>query len=224
VPANTNQALCLTAECSWNYHDAVAGLARAKRDGVDVEGIPALAAKAHAALAPVESQPLIDRLTLLGMSMMHGKDAAQVQAWLHETARLLADLPEDILFDAIDECVKEHGRVFAPTVGEIRERADSALRLRQRVASRLQQVADLIASGVDVPAADPVKSWMSPPEPAFREQDRCSPEDAAQILSELGISSTAAATAKRHLGPLGKPTREDYIALGVDPSSLGAAA
>ena len=46
----------------------------------------------------------------------------------------------------------------------------------------------------------------------------CRPEEARAIMDEVGIPEMDAP--KRTLGPLRKPTRADYIALGVDPAIL----
>lgn len=211
---------CLLTDGQWDHPDAVRGIARLKRDGL-VDTIPALSTAAIAALAPVSTTALVDRLTLLGLSMPGGKDGPQMSAWLHETGRLLHDLPEDILFNAIDECVKEPGRIFVPTVGEIREKAAGPLRQRERTAARLRKMAILIEDGEDIPPAEPEMKWSWPvKEEVFDESTRCTPEEAAAICAEFGLSSTATAMATRHLGPAKAPTRADYIALGVDPSIL----
>lgn len=219
VPVAVSRALDLHFNGYWDYPEACRALAKAKRDGF-ADAIPAIAASALAALAPVQPQALIDRLTMLGMSMMHGKDPAQVKAWLHETARLLSDLPQDILFTAIDECVKEPGRVFVPTVGEIREKAMEPMRTMERTAARLNRVAKLIEEGADIPPAEPEKSWDWRNQQEVVEPNRCTPEEAAAILAEFGLKGSTAESLTRHLGAPRKPTRADYIAMGVDPATL----
>lgn len=220
LPAEVSSALRCAYSGEWDYKDACTALAVGKRDGFDQQ-FPVLADEAQAALAPIPAGKLIDRLTLLGMSMMHGKSSEQVRAWMHETARLLADLPQSILFEAIDECVKEPGRVFAPTVGEIREKAAEPLRKLERTAARLRRVAMLIEEGVDVPAAEhPEARPWNRPIPDFDETQRCTPEQAASVLSEFGLRSGVLNKVAANLGPRRLPTRADYIAMGVDPAFL----
>lgn len=219
MPPAIVSALSLDISYDYEYSDAMRALSRAKHDGF-LEVIPQLAAKAIAASVPVEHQPLIDRLTMLGMSMMHGKDSAQIQAWLHETARLLGDIPEGVLFDAIDGCVQEPGRVFVPSVGEIRERASEALRKQERRAARLNRLATLIAEGVQIP------DWVDPPKwgearSEFREDDRCTPEQAKAILAEFGLPSGFSDKLAGLLQPEPPKSRADLIAEGSEPPPIG---
>lgn len=58
------------------------------------------------------------------------------------------------------------------------------------------------------------------PDPAKRDFVPCSPEQAAAIMDEYGLGTESRQTLKRHIGPPRKPTREDYIAMGVDPALL----
>ena len=53
------------------------------------------------------------------------------------------------------------------------------------------------------------------------EPEPCSPEAAREIAQEFGIPELGTKPAPR--GPLRTPTREDYIAMGVDPAVLGEA-
>lgn len=217
VPPAIVRALNLDSGLSSNYNDQIKSLSRAKHEGF-LDVLPSLADKAAVALAPVEMGSLIDRLTMLGMSMANGRDADQIKAWLHETARLLSDLPQDVLFEAIDECVKEPGRVFAPSVGEIREKAATPLKTRERRAARLRNLANLIAEGVEIP------DWQPPafatPTPAFREEDRCTPEEAAAILKEFGIKSSLGDHLANYLKPEQPKSRADHIAAGREPPPL----
>lgn len=211
-------ALALDAGISYDYHSEIGGLSRAKAEGW-LGAIPALAEKARAALVPVEPQALIDRLTMLGMSMANGKDAEQVKAWLHETARLLADLPQFVLFDAIDDLVKEPGRVFLPSVGEIREKAAARLQKEERRAARLARHAKLIAEGVTIPDYQPPRPTWSD-EPEKRDEPNCTPEQAAAILKEFGLPSTFSAAA--YLKPEPPKSRADLIAEGITPPPIRA--
>ncbi|MFA6031829.1 MAG: hypothetical protein WC889_02880 [Myxococcota bacterium] len=111
-------------------------------------------------------------------------------AWLHETGRLLADLPQDILAAAIDTAVMQSARGFMPSVGEIRAIAEPHARTR-----RLQE--DRLRAAID---------W-TPPVPVPVEPT-CTPEEAAAILAEEGIK-----LAERPLQA--QPTLADYIELGL---------
>ena len=217
VPPAVVRALCLDSGLAFHYPDALKCLARAKQEGL-LDVLPSLAGKAALALAPVEMGSLIDRLTILGMSMANGRDADQIKAWLHETARLLADLPQDVLFEAIDECVKEPGRVFAPSVGEIREKAATPLKVRERRAARLRYYCNLIDEGVEIP------EWVPPtfgaPPPLLREEDQCTPEEAAAILKQYGIRSAMGNRLADYLKPEPPKSRADHIAAGREPPPL----
>jgi hypothetical protein len=219
VPEAIVLKLWLASE-TMEYPAQLRALARAKHEGT-LAAIPALADKAAAALVPVDHKELINRLTMLGMSMANGKDAEQIRAWLHETARLLSDLPKRVLFDAIDDCVKEPGRVFVPSVGEIREKAAASLQRQERIAARLRKLANLIAEGVELPEwvePTPGRFIISPaPEP---EKEVCTPEQAAAILAEFGLSSSSGAKLAGMLQPQPERTRADYIAEGRDPPPL----
>lgn len=186
----------------------------AKHQGF-LDAIPALADKAAAALAPVERQTLLDRLTMLGMSMANGKDSDQVKAWLHETARLLSDLPQGVLFDAIDECVKEPGRVFCPSVGEIRDRAAQTLHRKEAHSARLRLLANLIAEGLEIP------EWAAPPnyKPAEPEPF-CTPEQAASILAEFSLPAAYGERLAGFLKPEAPMSRADMIAVGKVPPPI----
>jgi hypothetical protein len=215
IPAHIASALALCGSY-FEYADQVRGLARAKHDGF-LEAIPALADRALAALAPVDEKALLDRLTMLGMSMAHGKAPEEQTAWLHEATRLLSDLPQAIVFDAIDECVKEPGRVFAPSVGEIRAKAAGPLQQREREAARLRRLAILIAEGAEIPdwiRPDYVASAPPPPEPV------CTPEEATAILAEFGIKSLFAEKLAGMLKPEQPKSRADMIAEGIEPPCI----
>ena len=201
----------------FDFPDQLRSLSKAKHRGF-LAAIPALADKAAATLAPVDPQALLDRLTMLGMSMAHGKTPEEQRAWLHETARLLGDLPESILFDAIDECVKEPGRVFAPAVGEIREKASGPLHEKERAAARLRRYANLIAEGVDIP------EWVEPTSPQWSVPQQpkkiCTPEEARAILVEYGLRGTVAESVAGMLKPDHPKSRAELIAEGKEPPPL----
>jgi hypothetical protein len=177
--------------------------------------LPRLIDAHEAALRPVSSDWLQKRLRLLWKSsVVNG--SLDATAWLHETGRLLADIPQDILSDAIDRCVKESDRGFMPTVGQIRAVADPKFRLREMHARRLAAIRDNDAADPKPAAeqaspapeiaestADMLKRlWptMSKHEPGSRDRD-----DAATLNPDRECKS---------------PNREDYIRLfGVDPEA-----
>lgn len=199
------------------YASGKKALARAKHEGL-LDAIPALADRAAAALQPVDSKRLLDRLTLLGMTMLHGKSAEEQRAWLHETVRLLSDLPERIVFDAVDSCVKEPGRVFAPTVGEILAKAGPVLERAERQAANLRQLANLIAEGVEIPEYEP-DPWGRPLN--HPEVKPCSGEEADAILREFGLRGSPQGDKLAGMLAPDKPkSRSDYIAAGEVPPPI----
>ena len=211
VPPQVATVLWLNAEGDYWREDALKRLAHAKRQGC-IDAIPALAERATAALAPIPRQSLIDRLTMLGMSMTNGKDAEQIKIWLHETARLLEDLPECVLLPAIDECVKEPGRVFVPSVGEIRAKAEPQLRKIQRQAARLNRLKQMLAEDVEIPDVPP-----EPPrwgETEKRTEPNCTPEEAAAILAEFGLKSSFGSSLAGMLKPEEPKTTQQMAAEG----------
>lgn len=62
------------------------------------------------------------------------------------------------------------------------------------------------------------------PPPQSPKPEYCTPEQAAAIMEEFGLRSETRETIRRHLGPPRKPTRQDYIDMGVDPAVLDAEA
>jgi hypothetical protein len=113
----------------------------------------------------------------------------------------LRDVPADILKAACRAYINEPGTRFFPRgAGEIRAFTNPLMTQR---AVRARRLSDMAKASDD----------------EFDEESRCSPEDAAAIVAEFGLRNEASAT-PRPVGNLRKPTREDYIALGVDPSVL----
>jgi hypothetical protein len=167
-----------------------------------------LAIQHRASLRPVEQDWLRQRLTLMGAAFGHERNPDRATAWLHETRRLLSDLPGDILAHAIDEAIKGSDRGFMPQVGQIRAIADPMRSDREREALRLEAIVKLIerpcARSAPDAAAETTTEW-------------CTPEQASAIIEEFGIRERAAAPAPT--GPRRRPTIEDYVALGLDRSS-----
>lgn len=220
--------MSLQTSCNWDHRSESRALSIAKRDG-NLDKLQALADAALEALTPVDPTALRQRLTFLGMTMLHGKGEAEITAWLHETVRLLQDLPQHHLFTAIDECVKEPGRVFAPTVGEIRERVAEPLQRAEREACRLRRLAKLVAEGVEIPdweepELSPWEVRAASPEP----KQYCTGEEAREILREQGLLGTVTGDVLEKAlvaGQAGQPapqTRADYIRQGMTPPSIKA--
>lgn len=206
---------CLEDDYPGNWSSTRA-LSIIKRDG-GVEAIPALADALAAKLVPIDRTRLRQRLAMLGAAMAPNRSGQDAGAWLEHMTRGLADLPEELLLTAIDDWVKVSK--FPPSVAELREMVDPKVARLRRDASRLDAIARLIASGADVPAARaPIDEWKNPA--PVEAVEPCTPEQAAEIMSEFGLSSAAKEMVRTALGPPRKPTREDYLALGVDPATL----
>src|SRR4051794_14621369 len=77
IPPQVSTLLVLSFGGSFQQDSAMRALAQAKHEGF-INAIPALAGKALEALQPCPQNALVDRLTLLGMSMANGKDAEQI--------------------------------------------------------------------------------------------------------------------------------------------------
>lgn len=157
------------------------------------------------ALAPVPTEWLAERLRLLWKSSpVNG--SLDATAWVHETGRLLMDIPQDILATAIDEAVKKSERGFMPTIGEIRKIAEPRLRDLRLERWRLEQVV----------AHEEPKT--AEPEP------RCTPEEADRIRREVGIKyPDDGATRPADYIPVEQrtaPDREWYLRHGYDPDAL----
>jgi hypothetical protein len=166
-----------------------------------------LRAETDRALTPVAVDWLADRLRLLWKSsaMSGSLDAT---AWLHETTRLLRDLPQSVLAWAIDEAVRKSERGFMPTVGEIRVIAEPMAETLRRNLRRLEAV------------CSPGKPTEEGPLP---KDQRCTPEEAAEIRRACGIKyDDDAATRHADWIPVEQraaPTREDYLRWGIDPDA-----
>lgn len=142
----------------WSARDALASLPSDVRPCDLAADASALAA----ALIPCPDDRRRARLTRMGLAFGHDRDPDRAAAWLNETARLLADLPDDILADALDLAVKGAGRGFMPAVGQIRAHADPLLTARKTQAARLAAMAEA-ARPRPVPAAKASEEVERPP-------------------------------------------------------------
>jgi hypothetical protein len=136
-------------------------------DREQIDTTPLIAAH-EAALAPPTQDWLAARLTQLWKSTTPS-GSLDAKSWLHETGRLLMDIPRDILSFAIDEAMRQSVRGFTPSVGEIRAIADPQLKRRKLHCWRLKKI-------------DRLK-----PEPPLSESERCTPEQAEEIRKAAGI-------------------------------------
>lgn len=80
-------------------------------------------------------------------------DPKDLATWLTETTALLADLPHDILADAIDTAIKTRTHGFMPSVGEIRAIADPVTQQRGNLLFRIALVGAEMAKREDEAAA-----------------------------------------------------------------------
>lgn len=224
----------------WNSARALSLL---KRDGLDAD-LPAVVEAARQSLVPMGRERLRQRLTLLGSAMAPGRSAQDAAAWLEHMAQGLRDIPEDLILSAIDEWVKSSR--FPPTVADIRECTERHMTRRRVDLARLEAIERLIASGDGdhiQPAPPFFDDWRQAPD-TWDESKRCTPEQARAILEDYphlrgpirdSLRNVAdpgrpdrAEAPRAHIGAdviqqsetARKPTRADYIALGVDPAIL----
>lgn len=226
MPPEVRTALADGYGGEWSCPRALALL---KRDG-DVGPVRALAEAVNFARQPVAREPLRQRLSALGMTMAPNRAPAEATVWLNETMRLLGDLPQDILFEAIDALQKTSK--FLTTVAEIREIAEPKVAARAKDASRLEAMARYLASGQPIPTlpSRPAPQPKAPEKPITAEEM----EELNAMMKRAGCytrwrddgssyqlkTKESLSGAPRHEGPPRKPTRQDYIDLGVDPAVL----
>jgi hypothetical protein len=192
--------------------------------------LPELAEAAAAAAAlcqPASDTVLTQRLAALGMTMAPNRAPAEAAMWLHETRRLLKDLPEDLLGEAIDECQRR--LKFLPTVAEVRALAEPEMDRRRRDHARLDAMHRYVESGQPVPKMLPPQRPLLDRRGETMSEEDC--EELNRILENLGacsryrpdgsryqVKETTARRADR--GPPTLPTRQDYLDWGVDPAVL----
>jgi hypothetical protein len=198
----------------WN---AVTAAGAIRRDGY-ADRVPSMVAALRASLAPAPADWIDDRLTLAWMAHGHGKSEDAATAWLHETSRLLCDLPFDILARSIDLAIQQSERGFLPQVGQIRAIADERVAARSRVLDRLGAVARALAA----PAPE------KPKDDGFTLESETA-ESTADILKRIWPTMAQhqpgyqSGEGKLNLNPereCRKPTRADYVRMGVTPEAL----
>jgi hypothetical protein len=203
------------------------GKALARLDSSRHGEIAAACEAADAARQPMNRDRLVQRLTAVGMVMAPNRPPAEASVWVRETARLLGDVPEDILCEAIDALQKR--LKFLPTVAEIREIAEPRTEARNRVFFRLDAMRRYLQSGQPIP-----RIGQSAKSPYERRGEPMSAEDTASLneyLESAGSCFRYSEDGTRRqvkeykpvqagLPPRRMPTRQDYIDMGVDPEVL----
>lgn len=101
----------------------------------------------RAALNPASSQWFGKRLPVFWTLFMAARpaDPRALTIWMAETARLLGDIPQDIVAYAIDEAIRTSGHGFMPSVGEIRSIADPLIAERRLYVQRLVEMEAALA-------------------------------------------------------------------------------
>jgi hypothetical protein len=121
--------------------------------------------------------------------------------WLLVAWGTLRDTPTDLLKRGCEHArrVADHPAKIVPAVmDEIRETWDY----------RRTRRSEIIADQHRMTALPPPR------------ETPCTPEQAAEIMAEMGLSSEAKETARKALGPRRTPTRQDYLDMGVAPDVL----
>lgn len=163
--------------------------------------LAALLRQANSDVVPATVNWLSQRLKLLWKSTTptNNMDAT---AWLHETGRLIKHLPQDILAYAIDEVVRRSEKNFTPAAGAILAIAEPMMAERTKICARL----DILVNGQPKPK---VRPWEK--QDTFDPNERCSPDEAAEILKSAGLnmSASSAAPSQRDYSNLRRPTPQE---------------
>lgn len=162
------------------------------------EDLPALLRQANSDVVPAQEDWITDRLRLLWKSTTPTNNIEAV-AWLHETGRLIKHLPQDILTYSIDEVVRRSEKNFTPAAGAILAIAEPMMNERMKIRARL----DILVNGQPKPQ---VRPWE--PQDTFAGVERCSPDEAAEILKSIGLdlSESSQTPQPRDYSNLRKPT------------------
>jgi hypothetical protein len=140
--ALADRAFAHSGEAKWDPERA---LDIAARQGGEAQ-VPAAHRTAVASLACAPAPWFGRRLTMLWTMFMLGRptDQGAQTLWMAEAARLLGDLPHDILAHSIDEAIKVSRHGFMPSVGEIRGIADPLVGERRKHIERLGRMAEAL--------------------------------------------------------------------------------
>ena len=170
-------------EVRWSARQALVEIERAGF----ADRVPALSEQLNLSLQPVSPEWLGDRLSLLWLANgTGGTSENRAAAWLSETARLLGDLPQDIIAKAIDDAVQSATVAFLPGVGTIRAIAEPLLRRRRVAARRLELVANLMFDSSTASGRRPDASRAGPNDT----EDRLPPAEADEtnrLMERLGL-------------------------------------
>jgi len=128
----------------WRPERALDSLHRAGLEGQ----VPEFRANLAAAQVPARRKWLEQRLAsfFVLFNPTREVDSRAFAVWNDEMARLLGDLPHDILAWSIDQAIKVSNHGFMPSVGEIRAIADPLVLSRAQQIDRLRQLADALAN------------------------------------------------------------------------------
>lgn len=208
----------------WDSRYALARLGEEER-----REVADAATAAERLCAPMNHERLVQRLTALGMVMAPNRPPAEASVWVRETARLLSDIAEDVLCEALDTLQKR--MKFLPTVAEIRELADPVMERRRKDRGRLDAMRRYLESGKPVGKLVQIEPQRNIMDRRGEEMSEADCEELNGILESLGACtryrpdgsryevSKRAPKIVRHDRPQ-MPTRSDYIAMGVDPEVL----
>jgi hypothetical protein len=157
---------------------------------------------AHWNLEPaIEADFRTELTACLALVAPSGMATEARREWLTVAWGTLREIPADLLKRGCAHArrVADHPAKIVPAImDEIRETWDYRRTRRTQI------------------IADQHRTTALPPPP----ETPCTPEQAAEIMAEMGLSSEAKETARKALGPRRKPTRQDYIDLGVSPETL----
>lgn len=146
--------------------------------------------------------PCLSLVGAVGMSEVDRRE------WLKVAWTTLKHLPRDLLevgcARARVEC--DHSSKIVPTIwNAVKDEMERRKGERAKVHGMLLQRAPF--------------PWEHDDKPMPKEE-RCTEEQAAAIMEEFGLKSESKSKLRQHLGPPRNPTREDYIAMGVDPADI----
>jgi hypothetical protein len=181
---------CLAAS-NWDHGACAVAKRQLAEAGVNA---PAMLSHAQEMLKPVEQLWLADRLKALWKSTTPSGSLTAMD-WLRETGRLLKHLPLDIVAYAIDQAIASSEKGFTPNAGAILHHAKPLLDERRRVATRLRFVVDGMPYRRDPDYVPP--------------EERCTPEQAREILEKFGMSSAFRTDKKPSKRELREPTKEE---------------
>ena len=102
----------------------------------------------QASQQPAPRAWLGERLTVLWnlFNTTRAADGRALTGWMMEVARLVADVPHDILALAIDQAIRSAKHNFMPSVGEIRAIADPLAATRAEQVQRLELMLESAAA------------------------------------------------------------------------------